>query len=587
MQSENESITTLQGLPYDIIYGICEHLQSNDDIQSLRLVSTALASKIPPTRLEEIQSQRTIFKHPYELIRLERLASLPLEKRNRIKHVIIDLSNPHVVPIPSGEFDSQIMKYPGPTRLKLLKFYYDYRNKNPFHFGNKYTRPFRKIADKVLRNSGSGKTITPVWVEAVAETEPDIDDFSFTRRSEIYSILSTNFSPETANSKFWKGKGRSEEPFDFFQSVIGTFRLLPNLSIITFKDKSRQQENKAYTSTVWKAFNPTLAELLKKNPIVEELPWHDWFQNSHEHNYGLTLAHGYPGILFCAALAGCRISEIRMDGLGWHGGVDCVPLWSFGRWYKGIDGLTFRPCVPNEGHYSSDVKAFTDTYANLSRLDICIALDWMVEYTSEQDVSQLFMKVIRNVKDLYLTRVLDVNSDLCKPSFPFPQMAVLPNLQNLELHRAGITIKALTEFLVANKATLRKVVGILTIRHTMTRQYMINFLTQLKGDLDLRVFAMDFLTNKEPEKECYLSVDIRGSWKDDHARHGKYRVGVKCERGRYWNWYLDREELPRSNWITKTSWEEFIEGIEEVRPNWGCKCCLEHWNCRITNPDEF
>ncbi|RVD88045.1 uncharacterized protein DFL_002243 [Arthrobotrys flagrans] len=576
-----ETKINLSTLPYDLIYDICEYL-SNDDVQSLRLVSTPISSNIPPARLEEIQSQRTIFKHPYEMTRLKRLASLPLEKRSRIKHVIIDLADPYVVPISSHEFDGLIQGYSERTRLKLLKLYLDYRDRNPHGFGSRYTRTFRRLAERVLRNTSS----TSDQAEQDSETKSESSSLSFTTRSEIYSMLSESFAfnADSQLSKFRKAKEKQEEGFDFFKSLIEAFKLLPNLKIISFKDRSRHEQNKDYISTVWKTFNPALATFLKKNPEMNSLPWHDWFQNNPNYAYGLTLARAYPGVLFCAAHARCQISEIRMDGLGWNRSIDSVPLWKFGRWYQANDGLTFRPCVPREGHDPVDVEAFKYTYGNLSRLEICVAFDWTVEYRDEKEVSELFMTVIRNARALVITRILGVSAEQCKPSFVFPQMAVLPNLRSLELIKAGVTMLALTEFLLANKRSLKEVFCVLTVRHIVRREDMISFLQKVREQLDLRVFTMDFLTNKEPTKNCHLSVDIRGSWRDDTGGYDRYRVGTKCEQGRFWGWYSaqDRELLPRSDWVTKTSWEGFIEGIEEMDTG---ESCLDHWNGNMKDHD--
>ncbi|KAK6339383.1 hypothetical protein TWF718_008802 [Orbilia javanica] len=580
-----ETKINLSNLPYDIIFDICDYL-SNDDIQSLRLVSTAVSSNIPRPRLEEIQCQRTIFKHPREIARLKRLAALPLEKRNLIKHVVIDLADPYVVPLSSHEFDGLLRGYPGSTRLEMQKAFLEYRKRNPYGFRNKYTRPFRKLADKILQNSGLSRSSAPDQAEPDSGNESESSNLSFTTRTEIYSMLSETFDLNSGSQplKFRRAKEKEEEGFDFYKSLIEAFKLLPNLKIITFKDRSRREQNKGYISTVWKAFNPTLAKFLRNNPEIESLPWHDWFQNSPDYGYGLTLSRAYPCVLFCAAHAQCQISEIRMDGLGWNGSIDSVPLWGFGRWYQSIEGLNFRPCIPSEGNDPTDVEAFQSTYKNLNRLEICIALDWMADYTDEGEASELFMTVIRNVQDLAVTRILDVHSESCKPSFVFPQMTVLPNLRSLEIIKAGITMKPLTEFLLANKGSLKEVFCVLTIRHTVKKEHMISFLEKVREGLDLRVFTMDFLTNKEPAKNCHLSVDIRGSWRDDTGGYHKYRVGTKCEQGRFWSWYSprDREPLPRSNWVTKSSWNDFIEGIEEMATG---ESCLDHWNGNVKDHD--
>ncbi|KAF3149905.1 hypothetical protein TWF569_004824 [Orbilia oligospora] len=579
MSSENK--INLSTLPYDLIYDICEYL-TNDDVQSLRLVSTTVASNIPPTRLEEIQSQRTIFKHPYELTRLKRLASLPLEQRSRIKHIIIDLANPYVVPISSHEFDGLLQNYSEETRTKLLKFYQNYRDRNTRGSGSGYARTFKRLAERVLWSSGIGQ----VESDSGIETESISSSLSFTTRSGIYSMLSGNFTSnaDTQVSKFKKSKEQQEQNFDFFKCLVEAFKLLPNLKIISFKDRSRLDQNKDYISTVWKAFNPALAAFLKNNPGIESFPWHEWFQSSPGYAYGLTLSYAYPGVLFCAAHAQCQISEIRMDGLGWNRTIDSVPLWKFGRWYQSKDGLTFRPCVPREGHDPADVQAFKYTYKNLSRLEICVALDWTVEYRDEKDTSELFLTVIRNVQVLVITRLLDVISEACKPSFVFPQMAVLPNLRSLELIKAGVTLKALTEFLMANKKSLKEVLCIFTLRHVVRKEHMISFLEKVREELDLRVFKMDFLTNKQPAKSCHLSVDIKGSWKDDTGGYDRYQVGTKCEKGRFWGWQSpeDREPLPRSNWATKTSWGGFIEGIEGIHT---VENCSQHLDGNIKDHD--
>ncbi|KAK6523831.1 hypothetical protein TWF281_001799 [Arthrobotrys megalospora] len=571
--------STLSTLPSEIIYDICDYL-SSDDILSLQLVSAALASRIPPARLEEIRSRRTIFKHPYELKRLKRLASLPLEKRSRIKHVIIDLADPNVVPISSHEFDGLIAKYSEPDRLKLLKFYKNYRSKNSHEFGNKYTKPFRKIAGKIRRNGGVSSS---GGVGTITETGPENnleDDFSFTARSEIYSILSTNFPWGNGPypSEFARPKDIERMDYGFFNTLVETFTLLPNLRTLDFKDRSRKELNKEYVSRVWKAFNPALAKFLKDNPEVEGLPWHDWFENSSYYHYGITLAHAYPDALFCAAYARCKISEICMNGKGWNRTVDSVPLRQFGRWSR-PDGVNHRSY---EGNDPPDIDAFEYTYENLSRLEMCVAMDWMVEYRHEEEAPALFMTIIRNVEVLVLTRILEVSTENAKPSFIIPQMAVLPRLRRLEISKAGITIKALTEFLITNKGSLKEVVCALTVRHVMTRQYMIEFLTKLRDALNLEVFTMDFMTNKEPTKDCYLSVDIRGDWKDDH--NCTYRVGTRCEQGRFWSWYLEqhREPLPRSYWVKKRLWGDFIGGIEEIET---LEPCLEHWNHRVKDRD--
>ncbi|KAK6514029.1 hypothetical protein TWF506_008456 [Arthrobotrys conoides] len=571
---------SLSTLPYDLIYDICEYL-TNDDVQSLRLVSKAVASNIPPPRLEEIQSQRTIFKHPYEINRLKRLESLPLEKRSRIKHVIIDLADPYVVPISSHEFDGLVQRYSKETRGRLLEFYHKYRDRNSRGSGGLYTRVFKRLAESILPS----RTPEP---DSGTETESISSSLSFTTRTGIYSMLSESFplNADSQPSRFKKFKKKQEEGFDFFKSLIEAFKLLPNLRIISFKDRSRLQKNKEYISTVWKTFNPALAAFIKNNPEIESFPWHDWFQNSPDYSsaYGLTLSHAYPAVLFCAAHAQCQISEIRMDGFDWNRNIDSVPLWKFGRWYQAAGGLAFHPWIPREGHDAVDVEAFKYTYKNLSRLEICVALDWTVEYKVESEVSRLFMSVIRNAQALVITRVLDVNWEACKPSFVFPQMAVLPNLQSLELIKAGVTMKALTEFLLANKRSLKRVLCILTIRHVVRREHMISFLEKLRGELDLRVFKMDFLTNKEPAKDCHLSVDIQGSWKDDAGAYDRYKVGTRCEPGRFRDWYLDKdlELLPRSTWVTKTSWGGFIEGIEEID---NAESCPQHWNGKIKDHD--
>ncbi|KAK6498702.1 hypothetical protein TWF481_011280 [Arthrobotrys musiformis] len=576
----------LSTLPYDLIYDICTYL-SNDDIHSLRLVSKSTSSNIPPSRLEELTSQRTIFRHPREVARLNRLASLPIEKRAKIRHVILDLADPYVVPISSHEFDGLVVGYDDAVRERLVEFYKGYRSRKPLGVGGRYVRGVKRLAEGFFRSAGviGGNTSDEAGRE---EVDPAATGgLSFTARSEIYSMFTESFTSNVDSSqllKFRKAREKQDGGFDFFKVLIAAFEMLPNLSIISFKNRSRKEQNRDYVSTVWKAFNPSLAKFVKENPGLEGLPWHEWFQNCPDNSYGFTLAHAYPGVLFCAAHAKRQISEVRMDGFGWNRGVDSVPLWKFGRWYQAAGGLSFRPCVPREPHDTADMDAFRYTYKNLTRLEICVALDWTAEYTHEKEVSELFMTVIRNAQVLVITRLLDVRTEACKPSFVFPQMAVLPNLRTLELTKAGVTMKALAEFLMANKKSLKEVSCVLTVRHVVKREHMISFLMKVREQMDLKIFTMDFLTNKLPAKECHLAVDIRGGWRDDTARHGKYKVGTKCERGRFWWWYSarDRELLPRSSWETKTSWEDFVEGVEEVTTGYACR---EHWNGGIKDHD--
>ncbi|KAK6524438.1 hypothetical protein TWF281_011346 [Arthrobotrys megalospora] len=550
---------TLSTLPADIIYEICDHLP-NQDFLNLQLVCTTITSKLPRFRLDQIFSQRTIFFTDIETARLKRLASTPSEYLARIKHLVFDLSNPYVILLRFASFATEVFKYNKSAQTKLLKYCPIFRDRNAITLKG-FEHKFTKAAYEAwARDKYQTTTEIPSWGE-----DADCTEYARQCFQDFFSMLTAGFkSPITpVPIEFDKSA--------FLETLIEALKLLPNLQVLEFTykfspDKPEGIHNKIPLS--WQRYNPSLKDLVAKNPELEEFPCRGWFTYDHD---PIQYELAYPAILFCAAQARCRISEIKANRFTPTGVVGA------GVYLSRFNSFPLPPSFPGiDQHEATYVEGYNYTFANLTRLEI-----WTRQFEefslNTKISSSLFLATIQNVQELRVRRSLRY---LRASSLILPPTLRFPKLRRLEIIRSDILLKPLAIFLETNKESLKELICAASIAETSDKNQIIEYLTNIRKFLDLEVCRFDFLTGVSPTRQhCYVIVETEGRWgEDDEAGGCKYRIRSDCMLAKT---RVTLRPQFRGYWLETQSWEGFKRGIRGLEPLEGC---ADHWKSHPFSP---
>ncbi|KAK6519571.1 hypothetical protein TWF281_003394 [Arthrobotrys megalospora] len=553
--------TTLSTLPSDIVYEICDYLP-NQDLLNLQLVSKALSSKIPGSRLERIFSKIFFSFTDTDTRKLKRLASTNAKHLARVKHLVFELSNPHRLLDQYAEFSCNIIDHETSTKIKVLQFCHNYEARK----ARSRTKRFLKNSAKRLfpTSDDNGALYEPVDTYPLIYSEPGAEPtlveegLRWDAFRPFFNIIEANVQNVPRSTRF--GFDRQA----FFKALTDAFKLLPNLQILEFTHMSTEHKSvevREEFSRYWRKYNPAIEAFLAKTPDVRELPWWDCFEVV---GYTINCVEAYPAVLFCAALAQCRISEIRANRI-MYGSMDYVSTSPYDFDTFGNKTVHIPDSVRTMSQYEATyLDGYKHTFGNLTRLETVLYGDNPNTAVQEKKFSPFFLAIVKNARELVIRK--PPRSGL---RFMIPTSLVLPNLRRLEVIKAYIAIEPLVNFVQTNKDSLRELVCSLTFEECTTKDTMIKFLRDMRNILDLEVCKIDCLTNREPEMSCYLSVDIKGNWRNDNIC--KYRIGSKCTAGRCW---LVPDPLIGTYWVEKQSWEEFAVGIEEMGT---LKYCSDHW----------
>ncbi|KAK6338449.1 hypothetical protein TWF730_002509 [Orbilia blumenaviensis] len=553
----------LYTLPYDIIHEICAYLPEID-FQSLKLVCKSLLSNLPATRLN--QCQKTVFFLRQEIDQLKILASGTREQRNRVSRIIFDVTSPYVRLLNTANVDKLIQKYPKfarllaasggwftrETRFKLLRFCLNHRSANE---------------NQTRNNNNNGASAGASTSNNPSSDSSRKPQFKGNLSTQLFSILDSFPSPRNSSGQPTQIDYPNHDVF--FQALAETFKVLPNLR--TLEVRSNTAETASKLTTFWKRYNPNIKAFFLENPELERLPWQDWFEVILPRR--IMFDQAYIGLLSAVAKAQCPISEVKINTANILPGDD------------GSISLHTRMVLsgPEANYYT---KLYDQAFSNLTRLEIPITL-WECYgggFRENETPSPVYLALLRNVEELVITRMpvlsiyrqnhgreWQVHSD-----FFVPGDLVLPRLRRLEIIEIGI-IEPFLQFLKTNNASLRELVCISTFNQRVMRVEMIEMLTFMKQELNLEYCRIDFLTNKDIGKLCYLCVEGEGALGDDEGC--KYRVGTKCEsQPKPWRSEVaeKRDREPGGpGWTNRKSWEGFIAGIEEIGTSGLCK---QHWD---------
>ncbi|KAF3178618.1 hypothetical protein TWF225_007919 [Orbilia oligospora] len=533
---------TLSTVPPELVHGICDYL-SDQDFLKLQLVSAALYSKLPHSRLDKIHSRRMVRFTDTETRKLKRLASNRPEKLSRINHLVFNLTSPHVRFIPEHLFSHWANSYSWSIRMKMLKFYHNYRERNP-------SERKREVIEVPQLEPGSeqlppGQDLRPEYLLA------------------FFSILKSIIQPPP---KF--------DQKALFGALTEVLKLLPNLQTIEFMEDYLHPRDRHLIGLLLEEYNPSLKAFVQKNPDLEELPWVEWLRGTDNQ---IRFDTAYSTALFCAVVAGCRrITEIKVNRMRFITCYDTTVSLSRFSTYD-TNSVSIPPSLLTKQRYEA---AYLDHYQrafeSLRRLEI-----WCsgVELDKPEKVSPLFLTTIQNVQELSFRRPLDYKNIYF---IKLPNTLLL-NLRRLEIISARVDLNSLQDFARTNKNSLRELILQGPCNDDMRKPEIIGFLETMRRIIDLEICQIDFVTHrKQMVGACFLLVDVKGSWREEGVAC-RYRVGSRC---------ADRDERfePRdgADWVEQQTWKEFIIEIKEVGasglvPRYQrsmsdeCMDCQDHW----------
>ncbi|KAF3254541.1 hypothetical protein TWF192_003304 [Orbilia oligospora] len=538
-----------QTLPYDIIHEICTHLP-NTAFQNLRLVCKDVLSALPASRLNS--RQRTIFFVEKEIELLKALRSSSREHRNRISHIVFDLSSPHVKFINQfSGFDRNLLKHSRLIRSLAVSGKWLAGGHRPewlpFPVGNWDDTPIFGFDGK-----GVKRTIEPT-------------------NTTISSLLSATSSNGSSSSVTEIDHPDLEE---FFQTLTETLKTLPNIR--TLEIRSNYTKTASEIQKFWRRYNPDINDFFEKYPeleapLSENLSWQNCFDLiTPIKDERIRFDDAYMGLLDSAAKAQCQITEVRINATNI---LRCeeTNLPEYAR------ELVTKS---NFDHYAG---LYRNSFANLTNLEFPISI-WGCYSGGFRQYSQpspLLLTLLQSVEELTITRIRaryaynyewEVHPDLF-----IPTDLILPRLRKLEIIEVGILVPVL-EFLKANKASLKKLICTSAFNQRVFRVDIIRILSIVHNDLDLDYCQMDFLTNKDVRKLCYLCVEITKSAEDGKIGPSsyRYRLGTKCQTESKVGYKYSKEpEGGQPTWTDKGSWEEFTTGIEDIGTS---GICDQHWD---------
>ncbi|KAF3123557.1 hypothetical protein TWF569_008162 [Orbilia oligospora] len=223
---------TLSTIPPELVHGTCDYL-SDQDFLKIQLVSAALYSKLPHSRLDKIHSRRMVRFTDTETRKLKRLASNRPEKLSRINHLVFNLTSPHVRFIPEHLFSHWANSYSWSIRMKMLKFYHNYRERNP-------SERKRKVIEVSQLEPGSeqlppGQDLRPEYLLA------------------FFSILKSIIQP---SPKF--------DQKALFGALTEVLKLLPNLQTIEFMEDYPHRRDRHLIGLLLEEYNPSLKAFVQK-----------------------------------------------------------------------------------------------------------------------------------------------------------------------------------------------------------------------------------------------------------------------------------------------------------------------------------
>ncbi|KAK6508403.1 hypothetical protein TWF506_010496 [Arthrobotrys conoides] len=528
---------TLSTIPSDIVYEICENL-SNQDFLNLQLVSPSLSSKLPRSRLDKIHSQRAIRFTDIETRKLERLISTrPAERLERIKHLVFNITSPHITLIPNHRFSHGINSYSWSTKVKILKFYHNYLERNP---GSE--RNLKREATDVPRFlPGSETPVDKQW--------PRPEHFL-----AFFSILASAVPPiPTFDQKA------------FFRALTEVLKLLPNLQTLEFIETRSHPRQRHQVSLLFEEYNHSLKAFVSNNPDLEELPWMEWLLVK---GNLIRFDTAYLTVLFCTAIAGCRrITEIKTDRMQFISDYSTgVSFSQFSTYNTGTVSIptSLQTLQLYENAY---LDQYQQAFKTLRRLEMwCLG----IELNTTEEVSPLFLATIKNVQELSFSRPLDYSKVY---SIVLPN-TLLPNLRRLEIISGRVDLNSLLELVRTNENSLRELTLQGACNDNMSKASIIEFLELMRRTINLESCEIDFVTYREEiQRACFLLVDVKGGWRDDSGGC-RYRVSSRCVRLE-----LDPvfEPWEGADWEEQQTWEGFIMGIEGVGAP---QNCLDHWGGR-------
>ncbi|KAF3184797.1 hypothetical protein TWF788_005048 [Orbilia oligospora] len=361
---------------------------------------------------------------------------------------------------------------------------------------------------------------------------------------------------------------------EFFQTLTETLKTLPNIR--TLEIRSNYTKTASEIQKFWRRYNPDINDFFEKYPeleapLSENLSWQNCFDLiTPIKDERIRFDDAYMGLLDSAAKAQCQITEVRINATNI---LRCeeTNLPEYAR------ELVTKS---NFDHYAG---LYRNSFANLTNLEFPISI-WGCYSGGFRQYSQpspLLLTLLQSVEELTITRIRaryaynyewEVHPDLF-----IPTDLILPRLRKLEIIEVGILVPVL-EFLKANKASLKKLICTSAFNQRVFRVDIIRILSIVHNDLDLDYCQMDFLTNKDVRKLCYLCVEITKSAEDGKIGPSsyRYRLGTKCQTESKVGYKYSKEpEGGQPTWTDKGSWEEFTTGIEDIGTS---GICDQHWD---------
>ncbi|KAK6499408.1 hypothetical protein TWF506_004035 [Arthrobotrys conoides] len=552
--SKPDKSSCFQTLPYDLIHEICIYLPHRD-FQNLKLVCKSVLSALPLSRLNA--HQRTIFFVKKEIELLKALGSSSREHRSRIGHIVFDLSSPYVKFIEQfSGFDRGILRYSRVIRSLATSGRWLMNGRRPQWL------PFPIYHDEerqVFGFDGKGvkRTVEPT--------------------DKIIASLISSINFNDSDSRITEIDHPKLE--EFFQTLTETLKTLPNLR--TLEIRSNDTETASEIHTFWKKYNPHINTFFQKNPDLEsplsrDLSWQRCIELLKPiKDDRIRFDQAYMGLLNSAAQAQCQISEVRINATNI---LRCEE--------------TVTPNHVRDLLTRSDAEQYANLYkenfANLTHIEFPISLwgCYCGGFRQYSKPSPLFIALLQNVEELTITRLrarYGYNYEWeVQPDLFIPDDLILPKLRTLEIIEVGILYPVL-EFFKANKSSLKKLVCTSTFNQRVLRVDMIQLLSIIHNDLDLDYYRIDFLTNKDVRKLCYLCVEVSKivgevDSQDEGIRPNRYRyrIGTKCQTESIVGYKYSK--IPEGGepiiWTDKESWEGFTSGIEEIGTS---GVCDQHW----------
>ncbi|KAK6511165.1 hypothetical protein TWF481_000087 [Arthrobotrys musiformis] len=585
------SQTTFSTLPYDIICEICNFLE-NKDFLTLRLACKKQYFNIPKTRLSKLFSRRTMHFTDTETTRLTYLISdSSPETLSWTKHLTFDLANPYVSLVSRDSFErmareytpvfqSKIRALPTLSRQRELR---DYQTRLEYEYGDcgisnladyapicgdpriGFENAYRLLRRKLGHNTGPAKN------------QP-LRSRSFFVRPGCEIARVPRFSREL-----------------FFGELSKALASFPNLKTIEFKSSEtpsaradwERDEIPSFNFEIpreWQRHNQSLQSFISEAPELKDVPLSHWLVPSQSNMIAFDIA--CPAVLFCAAQAGCRISEIKVDKLPrvtrCDLGGSIMEFADIEINTKPPQRLTTFPCLgdrPRDKLYlRTNLPKYHYAFENLTRLEI-----WLHGLTIKPTAAQLAAYKIKrkdrpelesydpspfldatllNIKQLIIRETPQL-SQRYRDAERLPLDLNLPSLQKIHTIHVNMNETVLLSIIRKNQSTLKELICTLSLDQKMVLSEVEAYLTHLKEQYDLNTCCIDF-PNMRRWRVCdYTLVEIKGeSMRDD--KHCKYRTARLKE---HYSVLLDeRMRGAVRYWGEVDNWDAFIKGLEKYRP---------------------